>query len=142
MQIRKVKLEDLKELIGLLEQLSPHSEQIDLEKLQTILDNITKDEKHYLCVVEEDNQVIGTGVLLIQLNISHNGRPYGHIENIVVDSDHRKKGIGKKIVLHLLEKAKEANCYKVILNCIEKNIPFYEKYGITPTGEIELRIDL
>ncbi|MBW2978281.1 GNAT family N-acetyltransferase [Candidatus Woesearchaeota archaeon] len=140
MQIRKADQEDIRKLMPLLRQLSPGPDEDDLDQLKQISDQIIKDEYHYLCVVEEDNGIIGSGTLLIQKNLSHGGRPYGHIENIVVDINHRKKGIGKEIARHLIEKAKENNCYKVILDCKKENIPFYEKCGFNDTGEVEMRI--
>lgn len=140
MIIREANQEDLTKLMPILRQLSPGSDEDDLDKLKQILDKITKDEYHYLCVFEEDNEIIGSGTLIVQKNLSHKGMPYGHIENIVVDTNHRKKGIGKKIVLHIIEKAKKAGCYKLILDCKKENIPFYEKCGLNDTGEVEMRI--
>ena len=140
MIIRNVKLEDLNEIVSLLKQLSPSSEEDDMDKLKDILNKIIKDDCHYLCVVEENNKIIGSGTLLIQKNLSHSGQPYGHIENIVVHINQRGKGIGKKIVLYLIEKAKENNCYKTILDCKKENVPFYIKCGFEETGEVEMRI--
>ena len=53
----------------------------------------------------------------------------GHIEDIVVDVKHRKRGLGKMIIDYLTEYSKNKKCYKVILNCSQKNIGFYEKCG-------------
>ncbi len=140
--IRKAGQKDIKDIMRLLSQLSPSSEEDNLKRLQFIFDKINQDENYHLCVTEENNQLAGTGLLLIQMNLSHKGRPYAHIENIVVDNNHRKKGIGKKIVLYLIEKAKQKHCYKIILDCENKNIPFYEKCGLHKTGEVEMRINL
>lgn len=43
-------------------------------------------------------------------------------------------GIGQKIVEKLTELAKKKNCYKIILDCKETNIPFYEKIGFQQKG--------
>ena len=55
---------------------------------------------------------------------------------------------GKTIVSRLLELAECADCYKVILHCSLKNMPFYESLGFshfTPSNEddklIGMRID-
>lgn len=141
MIIRKAKQEDLKPLVSVLKQLSPSSQEDDFEKLKKILDKITEDEFHYLCVVENEGKIAGSGTLIVQKNLGRGGRPYAHIENIVVDTNHRKKGIGKEIVLHLIEKAKEFGCYKVILDCKKENIPFYEKCGMKNTEEVCMKIN-
>jgi glucosamine-phosphate N-acetyltransferase len=136
--------EDSKEIVNLLAQLSPLSEEdqnmTDQDRIK-IITNIIEDKNHYLFVAEDDGQLAGTGLLLIQLNLSHGGRPYAHIENVVVEENLRRKGIGKEIVLEMLKKAKQENCYKVILDCKIKNAPFYKKCGLKETGEIEMRID-
>ena len=138
--IREASVEDLMELMSLLNQLSASIES-DVAKLGHILGKIIQDENQYLCVFAEDGKLIGTGTLLIQRNLTHSGRPYGHIENIIIDSEYREKGFGKQIVVHLLEKAKKSECYKVILDCKKENIPFYEKCGMSATGEVQLRLD-
>jgi len=143
-QIREARQEDLQKILNLLHQLSPFSEEdkkADIEILKQTLQKIIQDENHYLCIFEYDDKLVGTGTLLIQMNLSHGGKSYGHIENIVVDEEHRKKGIGKKIINHLIEKTKEKSCYKVLLNCKKHNVHFYAKSGMQETGEVEIRLD-
>ena len=48
---------------------------------------------------------------------------------IVVDKNKRGLGLGFKIIKYLTDIAKEEKCYKVILNCSEENVTFYEKCG-------------
>lgn len=141
MEIRKAKIEDFDEILGLVHQLSPLKEgegEVDLGVFKKII----HDENHEIYVVDSDKGLIGTGMLLVQLNLSHGGRPSGHIENVVVDEKQRGKGVGKKIVDFLLDRAKERNCYKVILNCKEKNISFYEECGMKNSEETEMRLDV
>jgi glucosamine-phosphate N-acetyltransferase len=40
-----------------------------------------------------------------------------------------------------LDFAKKKNCYKVILDCSEKNIPFYKKIGFKE-HDISMRYDI
>lgn len=51
------------------------------------------------------------------------------IEDVVVDSRIRGRGLGKKIVSKVREAAKKLGCYKCILDCSESNVRFYEKCG-------------
>ena len=53
----------------------------------------------------------------------------GHIEDVVVSKEFEGRGIGLKVVTSLLERAKEKNCYKTILDCKDELIPFYERIG-------------
>jgi len=41
------------------------------------------------------------------------------------------KGLGRRIVQLLKQMAFAAGCYKVILDCRDDNVPFYEKCGFT-----------
>ena len=57
------------------------------------------------------------------------GRSVGHVEDVVVHDSTRGKGFGRLLLLHLSALARAMGCYKVILNCAEKNRGFYEKCG-------------
>lgn len=55
----------------------------------------------------------------------------GHIEDVVVDAAARGQRLGQRLVDALVAAAKAAGCYKVILDCAEHNVAFYEKCGLT-----------
>lgn len=60
-------------------------------------------------------------------------RTYYFIENIVVDKNHRRKGIAKKLFNYLTLKAKENNIDSIELNVWSFNteaIKFYESMGM------------
>lgn len=43
----------------------------------------------------------------------------------------RGKGLGRHLVKKLVDISRTEGCYKVILDCAEKNVGFYEKCGFT-----------
>lgn len=64
------------------------------------------------------------------------------LEDVVVTPEHRGKGVGKSMVKHVLGISQSHNwAYKCILNCSDKNIPFYKKCGFN-TSVNSMRIDL
>ena len=71
------------------------------------------------------------GSILIEQKIIHNMGKVAHIEDIVIDKNYRKMGLGSKMINKLKKIAKDNNCYKIILNCNEKLITYYEKYGFS-----------
>ena len=71
--------------------------------------------------------IIGTGTIIYEPKIIHNGKYVGHIEDIVVSEKHRNFGIARSILTELKKHAYVKDCYKVILDCSEENIKFYEK---------------
>lgn len=58
----------------------------------------------------------------------------GHIEDVVVSETMRGKQLGKKIVLCCADLAWASGCYKILLDCDEKNIGFYQKCGLEVKG--------
>lgn len=75
----------------------------------------------------ETNKVIATAAIFIEHKFIHKLSSVGHIEDVVVDLNYRGLGLGKMLVDYCVEYAKNNNCYKVILNCSNENVGFYEK---------------
>jgi glucosamine-phosphate N-acetyltransferase len=80
---------------------------------------------------ETINRVIGAGTIMIEPKMIHSCSNVAHIEDVIVDTKYISQNIGKKIIDMLITIAKVNSCYKIILNCSEKNIEFYEKCGFT-----------
>ena len=78
-----------------------------------------------LVALDEKVNVVGYGAIFIERKIR--GGKMGHIEDIAVHPDFRKKGIGKLLINALYQIAQEEKCYKVSLVCKEHNISFYQK---------------
>lgn len=88
-----------------------------------------------------DDRVAGTASLLIEPKYIHAGGTVGHIEDVAVHVAYQHHGVGAKLVQHILEECRQAGCYKVILDCEENVIPFYEKLGFH-RWEHAMRFDL
>lgn len=143
--VRLAELSDIEELLSVIYQLSPKKEEdekVPKSALKDTLKVMLKNKDYRVAVYEYAGKIVGSATLLIQLNHSHGGRPYAHIENVVTDSNHRGIGVGKDLVNYLVSEAKKIKCYKIILNCSQDNIPFYEKCDFVKTGEVEMRLDL
>jgi glucosamine-phosphate N-acetyltransferase len=80
-------------------------------------------------VAEIDGRVAGTASLIVEQKYIHRGGLVGHIEDVAVHSDHLRKGVGSALVEHLTQHACALGCYKVILNCRDRLIPFYNQIG-------------
>lgn len=62
------------------------------------------------------------------------GGRLGHIEEVVVDSTERGRGLGRKIIACVCDAATAAGCSRVSLDCSESNVPFYQKCGFERKG--------
>ena len=85
-------------------------------------------------IESKSETIVCSGTIIIEPKIIHGGRPAGHIEDIVVLEKWRNKGIAKELLEHLREIAIEKNCYKIILDCNERLVKFYEKSGFSKKG--------
>jgi N-acetylglutamate synthase-like GNAT family acetyltransferase len=77
-------------------------------------------------VVEINNIIVGVASLHIIEKLT---RKMGLIEDVAVDSKHRGKGIGIKLIQNLTSEAKNMGCDKIVLSSSKDNISFYEKSG-------------
>ena len=107
---------------------------------KNILKQILENENHIIHVAELDGKIVGSTTLLVEHKFIHEGGFVGHIEDVVVTKEFEGHGIGMKLILSLLDVAKERKCYKTILNCEDKLIPFYEKIGFKQKST-EMRFD-
>lgn len=78
-------------------------------------------------VALSNNIVMGTATLVCDTKPT--GRFAGRIEDVSVAAKYIGLGVGSALVQYLIDIAKKLGCYKVILNCAEHNIGFYEKCG-------------
>lgn len=95
---------------------------------------IKKRGEDYVIIVAEDptsGTIVGTATLLIEYKFIRGAGKIGHIEDVVVDAAARGQRLGAKLVEKLTERAKAAGAYKIILDCSESNVAFYEKIGLT-----------
>ena len=88
-----------------------------------------------------DGCIAGTASVFIEPKFIHSGGVVGHIEDVAVHLDFQKNGIGRSLVEHLLNECRRFQCYKVILDCTETVIPFYERLGFR-RWERAMRIDI
>ncbi len=90
-----------------------------------------------LLVAEDDGAVVGVVDVMVVPNLTHDAKPWAILENMVVDRDHRRAGIGRALVDEVVRRAQEAGCYKVQLLSNDRRAPahaLYESVGFKPTS--------
>jgi glucosamine-phosphate N-acetyltransferase len=129
--IRQLELTDYYHgILSLLAQLTTVGE-VTFDQYKNHYDEIGK---NVYVMINSDSNIIATATLLIEKKFIHSCGKVGHIEDVVVDHNYRGKGIGNNMIEYLTEKAIEEGCYKVILDCSESNVGFYEKCGFERKG--------
>lgn len=139
--IRDLEKQDLPNLLTLLGHLTEAPPLSD----ETLCDIFEKRKAHRVVTkVAEDNltkNLIGTASLVVEPKFFRGGRSVAHIEDVVTDSQHRARGVGHQLLQTLIACAHEYDCYKIILDCSDELVPFYEKKGFR-SGERQMRLDL
>lgn len=136
--IRKLELNDFKKgFIDLLCQLRPvlnNGSSAENSFIQ-VYNTVNKDTKSSVFVVESDTIIVATVTLVCIPKFIYGGRCLGQIEDLVVHSMHRNKGIGTKLVQHCVDYGiKTMNCFKIAL-CARPNAnSFYSKIGFKSIG--------
>lgn len=120
--------------------------QLQFENIVTKWDALTllNGSKIYnpIVIINDQDEVVATGMLFIEEKLIHNGGTIGHIEDIAVRKDQQGKSLGKILIQKLVHVGKDSGVYKIILDCDPKNVGFYEKCGFSEAGvEMQLRFD-
>ena len=97
-------------------------------------------DNHVIFVVESNNKIIACATCIIDTKIIHNFGKVAHIEDVVVDTAMQGLGLGKNIINTCVEYANDNKCYKIILECSDKNVMFYEKCGFIHNGNTMKRM--
>ncbi|MDR3599260.1 MAG: GNAT family N-acetyltransferase [Desulfosporosinus sp.] len=136
MLIRPAVETDLPEVIELLKGMDG-DDGIDLGEAQTIWRKITDYPYYKIFVVEDNKRMIGTCSLIMIDNLGHKGAKLAVAESMIINPDYRGRGLGSKLMQFVMAKAKEENCYKLMLSSNKKRVEahrFYEQLGFQQHG--------
>ena len=106
---------------------------IPQEQFIDIIRNLPKN--HYIFVCYLRDKVVGMITVLIEQKLTNGGKCVAHVEDVVVDNQHRGLGIGKSMLNFAVNYARGKNCYKIILNCREDLREFYQHQGFAKHSE-------
>jgi len=129
-RLRPASIEDIERLITLSQYLSSYYPPVSQIEQATV--NFFS-QPLYSIVAESCDRIVGFGYVHFHRKLR--GGIIGMIEDVVVDSDFRHKGVGSLIVTELLENCWKSGCYKVSLFCSSENIEFYKKLGFLKAGQ-------
>lgn len=73
------------------------------------------DPDRTVLVAERRSQIIGTLDLLVVANLTHDAQPWAVVDNLVVDPEVRRRGIGRALMEDALDRSTRSGCYKVEL---------------------------
>lgn len=84
-----------------------------------------------------DSDVVGSFALLVMDNLAHLGRPSAIVEDLAVDPQFQRRGVGRQMIEFAMDQAKAAGCYKLTLSAAahrREAHEFYESLGFECHG--------
>ena len=128
--IRKLESADLDS--GFLESLDSlrSASKMNPVRVREIFDIIESKSDYCIFIAQRDDKIIGTATLIVEQKFIHNGGLVGHIEDVAVNEHAQNTGIGKALVEKLVSEARSKGCYKVILDCSDELVAYYERCGL------------
>ena len=138
MEIREATAADLSDILNLYKQPEMDGENIlGVNRATEIFEQFAQHPFYKLFVVECEEKMVGTYALLIMPNLGHMGALSGIVEDVVVASDQKRKGIGKFMMEHAMQLCRERGCYKLALSSNRNRVnahTFYESLGFKKHG--------
>jgi predicted N-acetyltransferase YhbS len=119
--IRLAEEKDIPSILELYRELTITTSQVEQSRSPSLADyrkvfaEIQSDPRQELLVVEDRGDVVGTIVLLVVPNLSHNATPWALLENLIVTEARRGRGLGKMLLEHAVGRARQLECHMVEL---------------------------
>lgn len=140
-QIREARQADLEKVLALYSAIEDNSADVlTLEEAQTVWAQFSRYPSYRLwvaCDTSNRDTVVGTYALLVMHNLAHRGAPSAIVEDVVVAAEQQGRGIGRQMMAHAMQQARQAGCYKLALssNLRRKGAhAFYESLGFAQHG--------
>ena len=136
--VRAAAAQDLPEVLKLYRHLHPHEPPLDTATAERVWSALLESGCTTVIVAQAAALLVSSCTLAIVPNLSRGGRSYGVIENVVTHADHRRLGLGRRVLAHALDLAWQADCYKVHLatgSQREATLRFYEGAGFQRGGK-------
>lgn len=141
LQIRQATPDDLPAVLALYAQPDMDDGRVlPLQEAQQLLAQFALYPDYHLYVACDDAHpatTVGTFALLVMHNLAHCGTPSAIVEDVVVSPHHQGQGIGRQMMAHARELARQAGCYKLVLSSNQKREgahAFYESLGFQRHG--------
>lgn len=128
MIIRRLTESDYEAFYNLIQEFRPT--QFTKETFHKVLNAIECSST--IWVIEIDGTLVATATIIYEHKFIFNTCIYAHIEDVCVRESHRRQGLGKTLMQHLIKQA--SHCYKVTLDCADTNVAFYEACGFERRG--------
>jgi GNAT superfamily N-acetyltransferase len=113
LNVDRINETDLESLAVLYRQF--WNEPSSLEKMRETFKRLDANKNYVLLGAKTDDRLVGSAMGIICEELYGDCRPFMVVEDVVVDRDHRRRGIGARLMRALEEQAKDQGCGTIIL---------------------------
>jgi ribosomal protein S18 acetylase RimI-like enzyme len=135
MIIREMQIEDVKPLSALYYQF--WNEGSDIVKMKDKFTQLQHNDAYILLCAFESEKLVGSVMGIVCEELYGECKPFLVVENMIVDNNFRRKGIGKALFTELEKRAKTRLCTQIILvteTNRENACRLYESVGFHTTA--------
>ncbi len=139
--IREASEADLEDILALYESIEENPQLVlSPEEARAMLAQFSRYPSYRLwvaCDTASRGAVVGSYALLVMHNLAHRGAPSAIAEDVVVAAGRQGQGIGRQMMAHAVQQARDAGCYKLALSSNAKRVAahaFYESLGFARHG--------
>ncbi|ART47044.1 GNAT family N-acetyltransferase [Acidovorax carolinensis] len=139
--IREASEADLEDILALYENIEENPQLVlSLDEARAMLAQFSRYPSYRLwvaCDAASRGAVVGSYALLVMHNLAHRGAPSAIAEDVVVAAGRQGQGIGRQMMAHAVQQARDAGCYKLALSSNAKRVAahaFYESLGFARHG--------
>ena len=131
MVVRAAERDDLPALLELYRELHRADPVVDEDTAEAVWAQMEAQPGRTVLVADTGTRIVGTVDTYVVANLTRGARPILFIENVIVTADHRRAGVGRRLLDAALEIARSAGCYKIqLLSAADPPAPaFYEANG-------------
>ena len=123
---RKGNLDDCKVIYDLICEME--CKQLLFNKFFHIYKKQINDEHYYCLVCERDNKVVGVLNLRFEEQL-HHSEYIAEVMEFAIDSNYRKKGIGKEMLASACKIAKQFGCLQIEVACNQLRLDAHRFYS-------------
>jgi ribosomal protein S18 acetylase RimI-like enzyme len=142
LEVRPAVASDLPALLDLYEQLAlgfASEPRLSLAEAEASFPVIAADPDRSLLVATVDGVVAGTvDLILVRPSLTHRGRPWAAVENVVTSSRFRRLGVGRALMEEAARRSRAAGCHRLqLLSRVERTEAhaFYRAIGMQASAQ-------
>jgi GNAT superfamily N-acetyltransferase len=141
-EVRPAAVADVPALLDLYQQLSgglAPEPPLTVADAQAKFAGIAADPDRTVLVATVEGAVAGTvDLLIVRPSLTHGGRPWAALENVVVDQRYLRRRVGRALMEEAARRAREADCHRLQLLSSARRTgahAFYRAIGMDPSPQ-------